>query len=590
MIVKMKEINILISEKDSSQALWKLRKLGIMHIEPMCTPTAHYITYIEQRIGNLEKALAIIPKDGPKKLKIEKGDLATRIKEIIDLDTQRKKLIVDRETLRKKSLWYQTWGDVSLAVFNSLKKYGIFIKLYICGKKYLKRIPEEKLVFSINRKGPQCYIAYLAKSPKGSLDLEEVEVPAEDKRSIYKAKKATVENLNQIDHRLRSLAAHRDSLIEHKKELLKGLEFSKAKFSMSHAEGISALRGFCPQELVSKLEEVAQAQGWAIISKDPEDPNQVPTLIRNPKWVEIIKPIFKFMGTLPGYGEHDISFWFLLFFSLFFAMLIGDAGYGLVLFGLTVVIQNKLKTNHRQPFFLMYVLSLATIIWGAMTGTWFGAERIAQLPFFNSLVIDKVNSFVGSNQTFMIYLCFLIGAVQLSIAHGIRAFRYLNSLIALAQIGWILIVWTAFFIAGGLVLNKSIPQTTPILGIAGASLVVLFSNPQKNILKGILISLADFPLSAIGSFSDVVSYLRLFAVGYATVAVASTFNSLALSGGISSFLGGLIAALILFLGHSLNIILGLMAVIVHGIRLNMLEFSGHLNMQWSGREYKPFKE
>jgi len=141
-----------------------------------------------------------------------------------------------------------------------------------------------------------------------------------------------------------------------------------------------------------------------------------------------------------------------------------------------------------------------------------------------------------------------------------------------------------------LVLNREIPAITLTLFIIGSGLVILFSHPKKNIFKGALLSLADLPLKVISSFSDVVSYLRLFAVGYATVAVAMAFNNMALASGINSIFSGIMAALILFLGHVLNILLALMAVIVHGIRLNMLEFSGHLDMEWSGIKYEPFRE
>ena len=123
---------------------------------------------------------------------------------------------------------------------------------------------------------------------------------------------------------------------------------------------------------------------------------------------------------------------------------------------------------------------------------------------------------------------------------------------------------------------------------AGVALVLLFQNFQRNVVKGVLATLADLPLSLISAFSDIVSYLRLFAVGYASVVVASSFNGMA-GPMLGSPLTGLFGAVILFLGHGLNIILGMMAVIVHGIRLNMLEFSGHLGMQWSGKPYKPFK-
>jgi len=95
-------------------------------------------------------------------------------------------------------------------------------------------------------------------------------------------------------------------------------------------------------------------------------------------------------------------------------------------------------------------------------------------------------------------------------------------------------------------------------------------------------------LSSISAFSDVVSYVRLYAVGLATLEIAKAFNSMA-SGVGSSWIGIVLASLVLFLGHSLNIILAVMAIVVHGIRLNMLEFSGHMGMEWSGIAYKPFK-
>jgi V/A-type H+-transporting ATPase subunit I len=205
-------------------------------------------------------------------------------------------------------------------------------------------------------------------------------------------------------------------------------------------------------------------------------------------------------------------------------------------------------------------------------------------------VIEQINSFAENNTLFMMYLCFLIGIIHLSIAHVLNAVKMINSLKVLAEVGWIALLWTLFFVAGNLVLAKPFPFFTPYLFILGLLLTLVFSNFQKNVFKGIGTTMGDLPLSIISSFSDIVSYLRLFAVGYASVTVAASFNGMALEGGIHSILSGIIAALILFLGHSLNIVLGILAVVVHGIRLNMLEFSGQLNMQWSGRNYQPFKE
>jgi V/A-type H+-transporting ATPase subunit I len=120
--------------------------------------------------------------------------------------------------------------------------------------------------------------------------------------------------------------------------------------------------------------------------------------------------------------------------------------------------------------------------------------------------------------------------------------------------------------------------------------VLLFSNPKKNIFKGIGVSLANLPLRLINSFGDILSYLRLFAVGYATVMVALSCNQMAAVIGFRNIFASLAAALVLFIGHTINLALGMLSVLVHGVRLNMLEFSGHMNIEWSGRPYKPFKE
>ena len=238
----------------------------------------------------------------------------------------------------------------------------------------------------------------------------------------------------------------------------------------------------------------------------------------------------------------------------------------------------------------MYLLSCGTILWGAVTGTWFGSEKIAQLPFINELVISKIGSFGEANQDLLIFICFVIGVIQLTIAHVIRAIKVINSGKALAELGWVMILWGMFFAAGKLIIGRVFPSQAHWLFIIGSVLVLFFSKKEKGVIKGTLSTLTELPLNIISSFSDIVSYLRLFAVGYASVIVAQSFNDMALAGGINSAVSAFAAAVILFFGHALNIILGGMAVVVHGVRLNMLEFSGHLGMQWSGKKYEPFRE
>jgi len=590
MIVKMKKLTVLVSQKHLNQAVYQLRRIGLVHIKHIQKPHADLITSLEHKLSIFDRAMSLLDGSVNQRKGIPAIVLTSVTKEVLSLNQQKARLTQRLGVLQEHLLLTKKLGHVSAGDLDKLKAAGLFVKLYSCDKRALKRIPKDRLIQVIFQKRRQLVIVFLAKAEDESLDLPEVKIPQESEQSLERKIYHSKRDLKTVQNQLGQLSTYKSCLKDRSKELVSRLEWGQVRFGAGSNEGISYLQGFCPKESIGAVEEAATEFGWAMMVQEPQDPDEVPTLIRNPKWVEIIKPVFKFMGTIPGYNEFDISFWFLMSFSVFFAMLIGDAGYGFLFLIASLFLRRKFKALSPEPFILAYVLSLATISWGAVTGTWFGVEKIGQLPGFNYLVVERVNSFVGANQSFMIYLCFVIGAIHLTIAHLKRAFAYINSLKCLAQLGWIFIIWGIFFLAGTLVLSNPLPGLALKVLVVGLSLVVLFSNPQKNFLKGMLLSLADLPLNVISSFSDIVSYLRLFAVGYATVVVATSFNTMALSGGVSNPLTALGAALILVFGHALNILLGFMAVIVHGVRLNMLEFSGHLGMQWSGKEYKPFKE
>jgi len=590
MIVKMKKITLLVSSKRISSAVGNLRGLGLMHIKHMMEPVAEDISIYENKLQLLDRAMYLLGDSRINSRDLNHHQISFYVKEVIIVNRKKHELENELKELQDKHIWFQKWGDVSSHSLAELREAGVFVKLYLCNKKELKQLPKDKLIYTLGKSRGVFYLAAFFNNQEESLSLEEIDIPEENLSFLQRKCITAQEELKEINKELDRANTYREQFDEYRNEILKIIEFYKVRSGASYSQEICCIQGFCPAQAVSKISKVAEEEGWATINQEPDDNDQVPTLIRNPKWVEIIKPVFNFMGTIPGYKEYDISFWFLVFFSIFFAMLVGDAGYGLLFLAITFFTQRKFKKAQQGIFWLFYLLSGATVVWGALTGTWFGMEEIARLPFLNSLVIHRINSFVESNQIFMIHLCFFIGAIHLTIAHGIRAFRFINSRLALSQIGWISIVWSVFFVAGKLVLSKEVPTITPTLFIFGVGLVVLFSYPKKNIFKGALLSLADLPLKVINSFSDVVSYLRLFAVGYATVAVAMAFNSMALELGINSIFSGIVAALILILGHILNILLALMAVIVHGVRLNMLEFSSHLDMEWSGIKYEPFRE
>ena len=402
---------------------------------------------------------------------------------------------------------------------------------------------------------------------------------------MYKRKALDSQAIRDIDQQLDKQSPYRQALRKVKADLQKELEFQEA-LSGEAQEGIfSYISGFVPAESVEKLTRQAKQEQWALRVDDPAESDSVPVLLRNPAWVSIINPIFKFLEILPGYHELDISLCFLIFFSIFFGILIGDAGYGLVYFLITFFVHRKARKSNKQTngFFLFYILSFCAIIWGVCTGTFFGHEWVLKAGY--KPLIPALN-----DEKFLQRLCFLIGAVHLSIAHIWRGVLKAPALSALADLGWVCVLWACFFIAKLLILGDIFPPFGNGLLIAGVTLVILFTNPQKNILKGIGAGLGTLALSLMNNFTDVVSYIRLFAVGLAGVAIADAFNAMASSARNASIFSFLLAGFILLVGHILGVFLGPVSVLVHGVRLNVLEFSGHANVSWSGQNYKPLKE
>lgn len=599
MIERMKKLTLLVSEKERDNFVSKLREAGVLHVKHVRFCDSHEVSFIEERTEKIEKMIEILSSYNPSGMgnqafcPEEERQLFRVADEVESLIEEKKESARILTKMNEKREWFNVWGKINPKDIAILKENGINLRLYKIPKREFhvpsrassvipaKLVPacfkrrEGSYIHTIKRDKYYIYAALITFNDKDETPFTKYEIremPDESCDDLEKKIREINEREEKIDVFLRETAIKilKTACVE-KDKLKKKHEFLKVKCGMAEEDKFAYLQGFCPKKEIKKIISMARLYGVGYVIEEPDNPDETPTLITNPKWLGIIDPVFKFMNTLPGYNEFDISFYFLLFFSLFFAMLIGDAGYGLLFLIITFFARRKFKNLPREPFVLMYVLSGATVLWGALTGTWFG------------LLSAK-----GGNQDFLIYICFMIGAVHLTIAHFLKAARITNSVKVFAEVGWVMILWTMFFAARKFVLGNSFPNIGGWLLVFGITLVLLFTKPEKGILKGALVTLAELPLSVVSSFSDIVSYLRLFAVGYATVIVAKSFNDMAFANGVQNAFSAFGAAIILFLGHTLNILLGFMAVIVHGVRLNMLEFSSHLGMQWSGKKYEPF--
>ena len=207
------------------------------------------------------------------------------------------------------------------------------------------------------------------------------------------------------------------------------------------------------------------------------------------------------------------------------------------------------------------------------------------------MVVPGLDAFNENNRDHMILGCLGIGALHLTLAHGWVAVRYRNRR-SLGELGWILVVAGLLLVAVHLLVTPVSSRWIMAPLVLGLLLAVLCGEQTKaGFWRDAASSLRNLPLTlmnGISSFSDLVSYIRLFAVGLATKEVAVVFNEMALGVGVDTILAVIGCALILLLGHTVNLLLAAMGVLVHAVRLNLLEFSRHLQIAWSGIPYQPF--
>ncbi len=591
MIVPMKKATVIIQPKDADSAIRKMRSLEVLHVQHQKAVEGKDIKELSEDIELISQAIRILStakysqKSSANQTKDVKAidDWKFACRHIVDCNKRIEQLDDYSKGLEKTINEWEEWGDFNPQEIKSLDDKNIHIGLYKIPAKEMNNIAKdiivEKLFFLKGFVG----CAIISKDKIG-LPFKELGLP---RLGLNETRERLDENkqvIKTIKYALQKHLCYLEELIRIRISLEKELELNVAIKGMAEAEDIVYLTGFIPYDQAGLLLKTAKQEKWGVAIDDVSEDDKVPTLVRNPRWISILSPVFKALEIIPGYRELDISLWFLVFFSVFFGMLIGDVGYGAIYLLMTLLARRKLKNKlpDKSIFSLMSLLSICAIIWGFLSGTFFGQEWLPETfrPLLPALRSDR------NVQAF----CFLLGALHLSIARLWRMIIRFPSIAVLADAGWIFILWGAFFLAKMFVLKESFPEIGNYLFIAGIFLVIFFSQPTKNIVKSIGSGLGALLLNLVNNFTDIVSYVRLFAVGLATVAVADAFNKMAFSVGYNSLISGVISSLILLVGHTLNILLGPMSVLVHGIRLNVLEFSNHLDIKWSGLPYKPLKE
>ncbi len=602
MITKMKKTLLFMAHptNDMQDDLTALGRLGLMHISPFQPAKDESIERVQSRIEQLEEAISILDNcddtDATSSVKVddyahqERGEIAL-LERVLEINGANKELQKQIAELSKDKQWYDSWGNISLDDIKIINSNGIFLKLYEIPEKDLKAVRTQENVQIVGHSNGLAQVVLISEDKEAALNYHPIELPGNSQKEVEQALNDKTAKLSSGKQLLLQLSAQRELLENALDERKRRLKVRTVQYGgIAFHDKVRCWEGYVPESKVSDVTEAADKNGWGYVVSDPQpdDYDSVPTLLHNPKWTDKIKPVMNFMGLVPGYDEIDVSKIFLVFFTFFTGILVGDAGYGLIFFALTLLAHWKSGFVKKIEFGLFYTLSVSIMLWGVLTGTYFGAETLANIPFLKQLQVSQLASFGGDNLRIQQFM-FLIGAVHLSIGHIQKGLKYINTVLVIAQVGWVAIVWGLYFMVNKMVLAIPAPEFMPWLFIGGAILVALFSSPGQPLLKGILSSLGNLPLNVINGFSDVISYIRLYAVGLSTVLMASSFNDMAIGDGITTIASGALAVVVLILGHALNMALAAMAVLVHGVRLNMLEYAGHANVEFSGSEYNPFK-
>jgi V/A-type H+-transporting ATPase subunit I len=584
----MKKATILFETGDAEATVKYLRTLGVLHVEHQNLPEGRDISALQEKVALINSSFDVLNRVIALEKNIQQqnkiiGDWIVVANHIIELGKRQEQLESSSRNIIGQINEWEHWGDVDLNQIQNLSQRGIYIKLYQVPVKEIRSFPDDVVVKTIFTTGDIAHCVVISRRQFECAFLEILP----PKQSLSLLKKRLSENnkaIEMVKGEIIGSACFFEAFLGIKKKLEKEIEFQQVVSGMGKEGAISYVMGYIPSDMEGHLVAKARSRKWGIVITEPSADDNVPTLLRNPKWVDRIKPVFELLGLTPGYRELDVSMLFLIFFAIFFGILIGDAGYGLVYILITLGLQKtvKLNTEMKTTVSLFYLLGSCAILWGVLTGTFFGQGWLLTLGY--KPLVPQLND-ANVMQTF----CFFLGALHLSIAHSWQAYLKFPSLKALADVGWICVLWTAFFLARTIILGEAFPSWGIWLFASGIILVILFTNPQAHVLRGIGDGLGTVALSLMNNFTDVISYIRLFAVGLATLAIAETTNTLAsgLGDGVAALAAGIV---IILIGHSLNIILGPMSVLVHGVRLNVLEFSGHANVTWSGFTFEPLKE
>ncbi len=493
-------------------------------------------------------------------------------------------LETERDDLRERLTAAEPWGDFRFPKLHELA--GNRLWFYVVPDRQMPQLVGSELRWqSLRRDAGTNYVVVIDPDEPTGLSVPRVHIGSRSPGELR-------ERIAQVEQALEAAQAERSGLTQWCLLLAQNITRLENRAARIAAESwtcdrdpVFAVQAWVPREHVGELAEYAAQQGFVFERRPPRPEENPPTLMQNSSAVSAGEDLVNFYMT-PGYWTWDPSPVVFFSFAIFFAMILADAGYAAVLgIGLLCAWRpmGRSAGGLRMRPLLAWIVGFS-LIFGVLVGSYFGVT-----PSPDSLP-GRLHVLDMNNSGMMMGLSVLVGALHVILANVLDARRRTDWREALGPLGW------AAAIAGGLIFGVGAVFPTMALlksvgvvaAVAGLLMVVLFTAPHERagsrLLQGML---GLTKVSA--AFGDILSYLRLFALGLASASLAVAFNDMA--AGIRSSMprfGLLLALLILAFGHVLNLLLGISSGVIHGLRLNVIEFF-NWGLKEEGRRFTPFR-
>jgi len=583
-IVALKKITVYGHADDKARVIEDLQSLGCLHLIPLTDegePAGEGEGPSRKALEAL-KFLASCPYQRRQVSDPSRLDPIEVQTQALEVQKRLYTLREERDYLAERLKNLAPWGDFSFASLEEMG--GLRLWFYQVPKHELGEFGAVEAPWEVANSDHRCYYVIVVSAD------EPADVPFERTLTGSRSPGELAQRLEEVELAIEDAEAARAALTRWCTLFARSLDSlddhaqRQAAAQQTYDEGpLFALQAWIPTEPVEELRGYCDEHSLVLEVTDPVSGDDPPTLFDNPQPLRAGEDLVTFYRT-PAYALWDPSSVVFFSFAVFFAMIIADAGYGALIAGLTVWLWPRLSATQvgRAWRVLLCTLSASTISYGVLVGSYFGASPDPGTVPGLLRLIDL------SDAGTMMALTIGIGGGHIMYANARDAWRRRGSAAALAPLGWTLLV------AGGLLLGAQLAEVPvpvwpgAVMMAAGGFLVFAFSGygerPLGRALQGLL---ALTRLTKI--FGDVLSYLRLFALGLASASLAVAFNDMA-ADVRSAFpgVGLLFALLILGLGHALNFVLAIASAVIHGLRLNLLEFFDW-GVQEEGNPFRTFK-